>query len=136
MSNAAHPLGEDAALVTCRADVAPPDRRSSVRGTADAASAEAGRRRLAMDLRRLRASTGRTIDDVARHLECSAAKVSRMETGAVKVALTDLRAVLELYGVVGAERDALVALARRSRTRAWWHDFADVVPAGSEIFYG
>jgi transcriptional regulator with XRE-family HTH domain len=89
-----------------------------------------------MDLRRLRASTGRTIDDVARHLECSAAKVSRMETGAVKVALTDLRAVLELYGVVGAERDALVALARRSRTKAWWHDFADVVPPGSEIFYG
>ena len=107
-----------------------------MRGTADAASAEVGRRLLAMDLRRLRASTGRTIDDVARHLECSAAKVSRMETGAVKVALTDLRAVLELYGVVGAERDALVALARRSRTRAWWHDFADVVPPGSEIFYG
>jgi transcriptional regulator with XRE-family HTH domain len=99
-------------------------------------SPEVGRRQLAMDLRRLRASSGRTIDDVARHLECSAAKVSRMETGAVRVGLTDLRAVLELYGVIGAERDALFALARQSRIRGWWHDFADVVPLGSETFYG
>ena len=102
----------------------------------EAGSPEVGRRQLAMDLRRLRASSGRTIDDVARHLECSAAKVSRMETGVVRVGLQDLRAVLELYGVVGAERDALFALARQSRTRGWWHDFADVVPAGSETFYG
>jgi transcriptional regulator with XRE-family HTH domain len=99
-------------------------------------SPEVGRRHLAMGLRRLRASSGRTIDDVARHLECSAAKVSRMETGAVRVGLSDLRAVLELYGVMGAEREALLALARQSRTRGWWHEFADVVPAGSETFYG
>jgi transcriptional regulator with XRE-family HTH domain len=95
-----------------------------------------GRRQLALDLRRLRAAAGRTIDDVARHLECSAAKVSRMETGAVRVGMSDLRAVLELYGVIGAEREALVALARQSRRRGWWHEFTDVVPPGSETFYG
>ncbi len=99
-------------------------------------SPELGRRQLAHDLRRLRAGSGRTIDDVARHLECSAAKVSRMETGAVRVGLADLRAVLELYGVAGAERDTLFALARQSRLRGWWHEFADVVPPGSETFYG
>lgn len=109
------------------------DRRATV---GEVGSPETGRRRLATDLRRLRASAGRTIDDVARHLECSAAKVSRMETGAVRVGLSDLRAVLELYGVDGAERDALFALARRSRLRGWWHEFADVVPAGSETFFG
>lgn len=103
---------------------------------AEVGSPEIGRRQLAHDLRRLRASSGRTIDDVARHLECSAAKVSRMETGAVRVGLQDLRAVLELYGVVGAERDLLFALARQSRLRGWWHAFADVVPPGSETFYG
>jgi transcriptional regulator with XRE-family HTH domain len=95
-----------------------------------------GRRQLALDLRRLRAAAGRTIDDVAHHLECSAAKVSRMETGAVRVGMSDLRAVLELYGVIGAEREALVALARQSRRRGWWHEFTDVVPPGSETFYG
>src|SRR5690242_14264811 len=102
--------------VTCRLQVASLGRRSPVQ---EVGSPEVGRRQLAMDLRRLRASTGRTIDDVARHLECSAAKVSRMETGAVRVALTDLRAVLELYGVGRAERDALFALARQSRHRGW-----------------
>jgi transcriptional regulator with XRE-family HTH domain len=112
--------------------------RSTVRdaGGLDVGSPEVGRRHLAMDLRRLRAATGRTIDDVARHLECSAAKVSRMETGVVRVGISDLRAVLELYGVVGAEREALFALARRSRRRGWWHEFTDVVPPGSETFYG
>jgi hypothetical protein len=128
----------DQALVTCSLHLASPDRRSVVpeAATPEAVSPEVGRRQLAMDLRRLRASTGRTIDDVARHLECSAAKVSRMETGVVRVGLSDLRAVLELYGVDGAEREALFALARQSRVRGWWHDFADVVPAGSETFYG
>lgn len=99
-------------------------------------SPEVGRRQLATDLRRLRASSGRTLDDVARHLECSAAKVSRMETGAVRVGLSDLRAVLGLYGVADAERDALLALARQSRARGWWQDFADVVPPRSATFYG
>jgi transcriptional regulator with XRE-family HTH domain len=105
-------------------------------GDLEVGSPEVGRRQLAMDLRRLRAATGRTIDDVARHLECSAAKVSRMETGAVRVGISDLRAVLELYGVIGAERDALVVLARQSRRRGWWREFVDVVPPGSETFYG
>lgn len=113
--------------------VTQPDRGTTV---GEVGSPEVGRRQLAMDLRRLRAATGRTIDDVARHLEGSAAKVSRMETGAVRVGVTDLRAVLDLYGVAGAERDALVALARRSRLRGWWHEFADAVPAGSETFFG
>ncbi len=99
-------------------------------------SPEVGRRRLAMGLRRLRAASGQTIDDVARHLECSSAKVSRMETGVVRVGLSDLRAVLDLYGVQGGRRDELLDLARRSRGRGWWQAFADVVPPGSEIFYG
>src|SRR5689334_22764196 len=59
-----------------------------------------------------------------------------METGAVRVGMSDLRAVLKLYGVIGAEREALVALARQSRRRGWWHEFTDVVPPGSETFYG
>src|SRR5689334_13921606 len=59
-----------------------------------------------------------------------------METGAVRVGISDLRVVLELYGVIGAQREALVDLARRSRRRGWWHEFTDVVPPASETFYG
>lgn len=95
-----------------------------------------GRRQVALDLRRYRLASGRTIEDVARQLECSAAKVSRMETGAVRVRIQDLRAIVELYGVTGVERDELFARVRQSRTRGWWQEFADVVPPGSATFYG
>lgn len=95
-----------------------------------------GRRQLAQDLRRHRAAAGRTIEDVARHLECSPAKVSRIETGAVKVGVHDLRAILELYGIDGPQRDELFALVRQARERGWWQAFADVVPANSGTFYG
>lgn len=95
-----------------------------------------GRRLLAADLRRHRLASGRTIEEVAAHLECSPAKVSRMETGVVKVGPQDLRAVLELYGVDGVARDALFDLVRQARTRGWWEAYADVVPPGSARFYG
>lgn len=95
-----------------------------------------GRRLLAADLRRHRLASGRTIEEVAAHLECSPAKVSRMETGVVKVGPQDLRAVLELFEVDGAERDALFALVRQARARGWWEAYADVVPPGSAQFYG
>jgi transcriptional regulator with XRE-family HTH domain len=94
------------------------------------------RRQLAQDLRRHRLAAGRTIEDVARHLECSAAKVSRMETGVVKVGVQDLKAMLTLYGVVGAEREEMLAHLREARTRGWWHEFSDVVPPRSATFYG
>ncbi|MGE3795431.1 MAG: helix-turn-helix domain-containing protein [Dehalococcoidia bacterium] len=96
----------------------------------------ADRRRLAADLRRFRSASGRTVEDVARYLECSPAKVSRMETGVVKVGVQDLRALLELYDIDGPAREELLARARESRRRGWWQEFADLVPPGSARFYG
>ncbi|ODU06299.1 MAG: hypothetical protein ABS81_05070 [Pseudonocardia sp. SCN 72-86] len=95
-----------------------------------------GRRRLAVALRRHRLAAGHTIDDVAQHLDCSPAKVSRIETGAVKVSSVDLRAILDLYQVGDAERDSMLALVRQARQRGWWTEFTDVVPPGSATFYG
>lgn len=95
-----------------------------------------GRRRLAQALRSYRVSADRTIAEVADHLECSPAKVSRMETGAVKVRAQDLRAMTELYGIEETERELLYSLVRQSRQRAWWHAYTDVVPPESAILYG
>jgi len=95
-----------------------------------------GRRRLALDLRRRRIAAGATIDDVARHLECSPAKVSRMETGAVGVRLQDMRAMADFYALPARERDELFGLVRQARAKGWWHDYADVVPPDSATFYG
>lgn len=84
------------------------------------------RRRLASELRRLRDVAELTIDEVGEKLECSASKVSRIETGHVGVTPRDARDMLELYGVTGNEKEALVQLARQARTRGWWHAYNEV----------
>lgn len=95
-----------------------------------------GRRRLAQELRRLRSDAGLTISDVAGRLECSAGKISRIETGTVSAQATDVQAMLDLYGVAAGQRATLADLVRLARRRAWWQDYADVVPAGSSRFFG
>jgi transcriptional regulator with XRE-family HTH domain len=94
------------------------------------------RRRLALELRRLRTAAGKTIYDVANRLECSAGKVSRIEMGVVGARIQDVREMLDLYGVRGEQREQLLELVRRSRRRAWWQDFAGVVPPESAKLYG
>jgi transcriptional regulator with XRE-family HTH domain len=114
-----------------------PDSRAGRRcGVSKGAGPTVERRRLALELRRLRAQSQRTIHDVAARLECSAGKVSRIETGAVGVRIQDVREMLDLYGVHGQHREDLLELVRRSRRRAWWHGYTDVVPPDSAKFYG
>lgn len=84
------------------------------------------RRRLASELRRLREAADLTIDDVSEKLECSASKISRIETGHVGVTPRDVRDMLHLYGVGGDDREALVQLSREARTRGWWHAYSEV----------
>ncbi|WP_158882752.1 helix-turn-helix domain-containing protein [Amycolatopsis anabasis] len=84
------------------------------------------RRRLSGELRRLREAAELTIDEVGEKLECSASKISRIETGHVGVTPRDVRDLLELYGITGEEREALVQLAREARKRGWWHAYNDL----------
>ena len=83
------------------------------------------RRRLALELRRLREAARLTCEEVADRLECSASKISRIETGRVSVSPRDVRDLLEIYGVPEDQRDSLVQLARESRQKGWWHAFSD-----------
>ncbi|HEU5474576.1 MAG TPA: helix-turn-helix transcriptional regulator [Actinophytocola sp.] len=84
------------------------------------------RRRLASELRRLREAAKLTIDEVGEKLECSASKISRIETGHVGVTPRDVRDMLELYALPEDEREALVQLAREARKKGWWHAFNEV----------
>jgi transcriptional regulator with XRE-family HTH domain len=85
------------------------------------------RRRLALELRRLREAARLTCEEVAEHLECSASKISRVETGRVSVSPRDVRDMLELYGVPEQQRDSLVQLSRDSRQKGWWHAYSDTI---------
>ena len=85
------------------------------------------RRRLALELRRLREAAKLTCEEVAEQLECSASKVSRVETGRVSVSPRDVRDLLAIYNVPEDQREGLVQLARDSRQKGWWHAFGDTV---------
>lgn len=84
------------------------------------------RRRLAAKLRELREAADLTIDEVGEKLECSASKISRIETGHVGVTPRDVRDMLEVYGIEDDEREALVQLAREARKKGWWHAYNEV----------
>jgi transcriptional regulator with XRE-family HTH domain len=89
------------------------------------------RRQLGAELRRLREESGLTIERVAKSLECSDSKVSRIENGQVGATPRDVRDMLELYEVDAQRRDALIEIAREARQKGWWHAYRDVpvVPA-------
>jgi transcriptional regulator with XRE-family HTH domain len=94
------------------------------------------RRRLALELRRLREAARLTCEEVADHLECSASKISRVETGRVSVSPRDVRDMLDLYRVPAAQREGLVQLARDSRQKGWWHAFSDTMQPQFATYVG
>ncbi len=99
-------------------------------------SATLRRRRLGGELRRLREDAELTIQEVAKRLECSESKISRIETGHVSATPRDVRDMLGLYRVNEEQRDALIQLAREVRQRGWWTSYADVpdgVPAYASL---
>src|SRR5215469_5743802 len=94
------------------------------------------RKRLGIELRRLRERAELTCEDVGRRLECSGTRISRMETGRISVRPGDVRELLEVYGVTGAEADSLVQLAREARRKGWWHNYSRVLPQWFEAYIG
>jgi transcriptional regulator with XRE-family HTH domain len=91
-------------------------------------NASALRRQLLVELRRLRPDHVQTQRQVADALDWSPSKVTRIESGAVSLSVTDLRALLGYYGVSDPEVvERLVGLARRSRrARSPFAAYADV----------
>ena len=94
------------------------------------------RKRLTVELRRLREQAGLTCEDVGHRLECSGTRISRMETGRIGARPGDVRELLEIYGVTGAAADALVQLARDARRKGWWHAYGRVLPPWFEAYVG
>jgi transcriptional regulator with XRE-family HTH domain len=94
------------------------------------------RRRLALELRRLREAARLTCEEVAEHLECSTSKISRIETGRVSVSPRDVRDMLDLYGVSAQQGASLVQLARDSRQKGWWHAYSDTIQPQFATYIG
>ncbi|NUT21918.1 MAG: helix-turn-helix domain-containing protein [Hamadaea sp.] len=89
------------------------------------------RRRLSQALRAARDDTGRTQEQAADALDWSISKMIRIENGKTKPTVTDVKALLQLYGVTEAGLiDEFIDLARATRQRSWWMEYRDRLPGG------
>jgi len=88
------------------------------------------RRRLAAELRRLRADADLSIEEAAGKLNWPGSKVSRIENRQVGISPRDLRKLLDLYHVEDrAYREELLEMGRRATERGWWQSYSGgVVP--------
>lgn len=93
------------------------------------------RRELGALLRKLRKDKDLTVDQVTTYLECSASKISRIETGQRGATPRDVRDLCDLYGVTDqAERERLMGLAREGKQQGWWQSYD--LPFGTPMYVG
>jgi transcriptional regulator with XRE-family HTH domain len=83
-------------------------------------------RELGKRLRELRKEHGLTVEDVANELLCSPAKISRLETGARRPNLRDVRDLCKLYHVDEAISAELMNLVKEARAQGWWTQYVDL----------
>lgn len=101
------------------------------------ASSTARRIILGAQLRRLREASGITRADAGYAIRGSESKISRLELGRVGFKERDVADLLTMYGVTSPdERDAIVAMAKQSNERGWWHRYSDLMPNWFQDFVG
>ncbi|MFI6087385.1 helix-turn-helix domain-containing protein [Streptomyces sp. NPDC051218] len=101
-----------------------------------AGSPTARRRRLAIELKKLREENGFTCNQVGNELDWSSSKVNRMETGQGRVQPSDVAALCRFYETSDELRDLLKSLAKESKTKGWWHAHGDAVPSWFSVYVG
>jgi transcriptional regulator with XRE-family HTH domain len=95
------------------------------------------RKRLRISLRFWREQRSLTQKQVAEALDWSTSKVVRIESGEVRVSMTDLHALLTLYEVPGGDEIAtLSGLGRAARKPPWYRVYQDVLDPGFDEYLG
>lgn len=95
------------------------------------------RRRLRAELRGLRLAKGLSIEQATNAVEWSPSKLIRIENGQVGISVSDLAALLQVYGVDDSGRvEELKELARATRQRTWWARFQRYLPSAYQEFIG
>ena len=85
------------------------------------------RKRLGTALRKLREDANLRIEAAARELECSTAKISRLENGLGPAKAWEVRALLALYGVTDdTTRAQFDGWAAATKSTGWWEPDADL----------
>jgi transcriptional regulator with XRE-family HTH domain len=93
-------------------------------------------RRLAAELRTLRASAGLTRDEVVERTGINVATLYRIEHAKVRPQTRTLRTLLDLYGADQENQAELVALLRDARQRGWLHAYQSDLPEQYTTYIG
>ncbi|MFJ8711736.1 helix-turn-helix domain-containing protein [Streptomyces violaceus] len=101
-----------------------------------AGSPTARRRRLSIELKKLRERSSLTCAQVGEALDWSGSKVNRMETGSGRVQPSDIDALCRFYDTSDELREFLKSLAREAKTRGWWQQHGSGVPEWFNIYIG
>jgi transcriptional regulator with XRE-family HTH domain len=97
-------------------------------------SPASARRHLGSELRVRREAAGKKIEDAAKALYCSTAKISRLENGKGVPNPREVQNLIEYYGATSDERnDQLVQLAVEGRAQDWYSSYRDVVKGPSSF---
>jgi len=94
------------------------------------------RRQLGRNLRDLRNRSMLTVRTAAAELEWSEPKIWRIESGRTSLRSLDVEAMCRIYGAQPDLTEALMALAKETKARGWWHSYGDVIPEGFYVYFG
>jgi transcriptional regulator with XRE-family HTH domain len=94
------------------------------------------RRRLAAELRQLREAKGRSGESVAHALRWSPSKISRYERAKTGLRPREVERLLDYYGVGGAHREMLLALAQDASHKGWWEEYSESLDDDYQQFIG
>src|SRR3954466_8676412 len=94
------------------------------------------RRQLGRHLRELRNRSRLTVRTAARELEWSEAKLWRIETGQTSLRSLDVEAMCRVYGAPHKLAQGLMALAKETKARGWWHSYSDVIRESLDLYLG
>ncbi|HEX6467804.1 MAG TPA: helix-turn-helix transcriptional regulator [Streptosporangiaceae bacterium] len=94
------------------------------------------RRRLAAEMRRLRAESGKNRDQVAHEATIASATIHRIETAAHAPSPAHILMLCKVYGVSEERTEFLVTLARQSRLKGWWHRYSGAIPSWFQVYVG
>lgn len=95
------------------------------------------RRRVREALRKAREGAGLTQREAASSLDWSPSKLVRIEAGSVGVSITDLRAMLTLYGVKNDDQvNELIEMTRASKERPWYSKYENVLSPAFAQYLG
>ncbi|MFF3764042.1 Scr1 family TA system antitoxin-like transcriptional regulator [Streptomyces sp. NPDC001922] len=72
----------------------------------------------------------------ARQLEWSEAKMWRIETGQTSLRSLDVKAMCAAYGASTDLTEALMGLAKETKSKGWWHACGDVIPERFDLYIG